>query len=80
MLYYAHKGTKRVMKGSELMETVAEKLKKARGDIPRKTVCEAVGISLSAIMMYENGARIPRDSIKKKLADFYHMSVEELFY
>ena len=30
--------------------------------------------------MYENGQRIPRDDIKVKLARFYGVSVEYLFY
>ena len=61
-------------------EQIAERLKAARGEIPRKEVCEACGISLSALMMYENGKRIPRDTIKLKLAKFYNKNIEELFY
>ncbi len=60
--------------------SVAERLIEARGDIPRQVVANAVGISVSAISMYECGARIPRDSIKIKLAEFYNMSVEDLFF
>ena len=62
------------------MTTIAQRLRDARGETPRKTVCEAVGISLSALMMYENGKRVPRDSIKAKLADYYQTSVESLFF
>ena len=40
------------------------RLRAARGETPRKEVCQAVGISLSALMMYENGKRSPRDAIK----------------
>lgn len=59
---------------------VAERLKRARGNIPRETVAQAVGITVSAISMYENGQRIPRDEIKVKLADYYHTTVQALFY
>ena len=62
------------------MESIARNLREARGTIPRKRVCEAVGISLSALMNYENGARVPRDSIKRKLAKFYGKGIEELFF
>lgn len=62
------------------MTELGKRLREARGDIPRKEVCENVGISLSALMMYENGERVPRDSIKVKLASFYHKKIEELFY
>ncbi len=60
--------------------TIAEKLIEARGTIPRKKVCKAVGISVSALGMYENGERIPRDGIKIKLANFYNTTVGELFF
>ena len=62
------------------MQEMAVRLKKARGRTPRKEVCEAVDISLSALMMYENGKRVPRDAIKMRLARFYNKSIEELFY
>lgn len=60
--------------------SIAERLIAARGTTPRETVAKAVGISLSAISMYELGARVPRDEVKVKLANFYGKSVQELFY
>lgn len=60
--------------------TIAERLVQARGNIPRDIVASAVGISLSAISMYENGQRVPRDEIKVKLADYYHTTVQALFF
>lgn len=59
---------------------IGERLIKLRGSIPRDTVAKSVGISVSAISMYENGERIPRDAIKIKLADFYGKSVQEIFF
>ena len=60
--------------------TVAEKLVMARGKTSRNEVAEAVGITLSAISNYENGQRMPRDEIKVKLANYYGMTVQELFF
>lgn len=60
--------------------SVAERMIKARGEMKRSDVCKAVGISLSALTMYENGQRIPRDEIKVKLAKLYGTTVEALFY
>ena len=60
--------------------TVAERLIKARGDKKREDVASAIGVSLSAITMYENGERIPRDETKIKLAEFYNKTVQELFF
>lgn len=62
------------------MTLIAEKLKMARGEKTRKEVCEAVGISRNALMMYENGKRIPKDEIKIRLANFYNKGIEELFF
>lgn len=60
--------------------TIAERLVSARGQERRADVCKAVGISLSALSMYETGNRVPRDPIKVRLAKHYRKSVEELFY
>ena len=60
--------------------TVAEKLVQARGTKRREEVAMAVGISLSAVAMYENGERIPRDEIKIKLANYYKTTVQALFF
>lgn len=60
--------------------SVAERMIKARGNMKRADVCKLVGISLSALTMYENGQRIPRDEIKVKLARLYGTTVEALFY
>lgn len=60
--------------------TIAEKLVSARGTKSREEVAKAVGISVSAISMYETGARVPRDEIKVKLADYFGTSVQSLFF
>lgn len=60
--------------------TVAERLIQARGGKKREEVANAVGVSLSAIAMYENGDRVPRDEIKVRLAEYYKTTVQELFF
>ena len=62
------------------MEKVAERLQKLRGDKSRDEVAKAIGVSVSAIAMYENGERIPRDGIKLKISEYYHKSVQEIFF
>lgn len=59
---------------------IGERLATLRGDTPRECVANAVGVSVSAISMYENGERIPRDAIKIKLAIFFGKSVQEIFF
>lgn len=39
-----------------------------------------IGVSVSALAMYETDQRVPRDSIKRKLASYYKTSIEDLFY
>ena len=59
---------------------IAHKLKDLRGEIPANTVAEAIGVSLSALFMYERGDRIPRDEVKVRIAQFYGKSVQEIFF
>lgn len=61
-------------------EDIAQRLILLRGKRTREEVAKAVGISLSAMAMYENGYRIPRDEIKIKLANYYGVSVEQIFF
>jgi transcriptional regulator with XRE-family HTH domain len=51
-----------------------------RGDRTQKEVAEEVGISISALAMYEKGHRIPRDEIKLRLAAYYGKSVQKIFF
>lgn len=46
----------------------------------REAVCQEIGVSLSALAMYERGERIPRDEVKLRIARFYGKSVDEIFY
>ena len=62
------------------MKKIAERLTKLRGDRSREDVAKAIGVSVSAICMYENGTRIPRDNIKIKIAQFYNRSVQDIFF
>ena len=59
---------------------IANKLVKLRGNRSREEVAKAVNISTSALSMYENGSRIPRDEIKIKLAKYYGKSVQYIFF
>lgn len=59
---------------------IGERLRKLRGEIYRSTVAQKCEISVSALSMYENGLRVPRDEIKVRLANFYGKTVESIFY
>lgn len=51
-----------------------------RGEKSQAEVAQAVGISDSALSMYECGERIPRDSVKVKLAQYYKTTVQKIFF
>lgn len=51
-----------------------------RGVKTQETVARDVGISVSALAMYETEKRVPRDEIKIKLANYYNRSVQEIFF
>lgn len=61
-------------------ELIGEKLKTLRGDQSREDVSAELKISLSALQMYENGQRIPRDEIKIRIAKYYGLSVGDIFF
>lgn len=62
------------------MTGYGEKLKTLRGDRSADEVAKAIGISCSAIGMYEREERIPRDEIKIKLAKYFETTVQAIFF
>lgn len=61
-------------------KAIAKKLTQLRGNRSREEVAKSCGISVSALAMYEQGERIPRDDIKIKLASYYNRSVNFIFF
>jgi len=62
------------------IKVVGKRLRELRGNLSRRKVAEICGISVSALAMYESGARMPRDEIKVKLAELYGRSVGSIFF
>ena len=59
---------------------IGKNLKELRGEQTLVDVSKALRISPSALAMYENGYRIPRDEIKIRIANYFGRSVESIFY
>ena len=74
--------TKRVQKGEKKMrkEEIGKRLRELRGEKPQAETANALGISTSALSMYECGSRIPRDEIKIRIAKYYGKTIEEIFF
>ena len=61
-------------------KVVSEKLKKLRGEKSIFEVSNGTGIGVSALLNYEAGLRIPNDEAKAIIANYYHVTTDELFY
>ena len=59
---------------------IGDRLRQLRGDRTQAAVAEAVGVTDMAISQYEAGIRVPSDEIKLRLADFYGVGIERLFF
>lgn len=57
------------------IKTEREKL-----NLTQSQLGELVNKSASAIAMYENGSRVPRDEVKIKLSKIFGKTIEELFF
>ena len=59
---------------------IGKRLVALRGARRREEVAKAVGVSFSALCMYETGRRVARDEVKLRLADYYGVPVESIFF
>ena len=57
-----------------------KRLVELRNEKSQATVAAAVGIATSTLGMYEIEQRVPRDSIKIRLANYYGTTVQKIFY
>lgn len=59
---------------------IGNRLIELRKDTTREKMANDLGISMSALAMYEQGNRIPRDEIKIKIALYFGKTVQEIFF
>lgn len=59
---------------------IGKRLVELRGNKTQEEVANAVGISKSALSMYERGERIPRDNIKIRISAYYKRPVHKIFF
>lgn len=60
--------------------TIAKRLLSLRGEKKQEEVAAVLGLSMDSIIDYEQGTRIPNDAMKLKIAAYYNVSVDWLFY
>lgn len=56
---------------------IGQTLIKLRGNRTQEEVAKAIGISKSALSMYE---RIPRDNIKIRISAYYKKPIHKIFF
>lgn len=61
-------------------QKIAARLRDLRGGKSREEVAVACGVTAQAISMYENGARVPSDDIKVRIAEYFKRTVQEIFF
>ncbi|MBQ2735524.1 MAG: helix-turn-helix transcriptional regulator [Clostridia bacterium] len=59
---------------------IGQTLRALRGDKSVQKVAHDNGISPSAVSMYEAGLRVPKDDTKVRLAAYYGVPVESIFF
>ena len=60
--------------------TAGQRLKKLRGKKSKREVAQSVGVTEWAYIKYERDERVPRDEVKKRLAEYFKTSVESIFF
>ena len=59
---------------------IGKKLVALRGEKTQEKVANDLNISVSALSMYENGERIPRDNVKIRIAAYYKRPICDIFF
>lgn len=59
---------------------IGAKIRELRGNKSQESFANDLNISRSALAMYEQGNRIPRDEIKIRIAAYCGKSVQEIFF
>lgn len=59
---------------------IRKKLMDLRGDESRQKVSKELGITPQALGMIERGDRTPSLELAKKIADYYGVTIEEVFF
>lgn len=74
--------TPRIAEKGETMNPheIGVTLRKLRGNRTIKQVAQELGVTESAVANWENGIRIPRDELKKRISKYYGVRAGEIFF
>lgn len=57
-----------------------QRLIELRAGRPAEKVAKGIGISRQMLNFIESGERTPSLAVAKRIADYYHVSVDEIFF
>lgn len=72
--------TKGDRKEGKKMIPYGRRLVKLRGEKSQEEAAKGIGIATSTLGMYETERRVPRDSIKMAIANYYGTTVQDIFF
>ena len=55
-------------------------IRRLRGDKSQDVCAKEIGITKSALAMYERDERTPRDEVKRRIAKYFGISVQDIFF
>lgn len=61
-------------------QAIGAKLRELRGNRSQAEIADALGVTSMAISQYERGERIPNDIMKLKIAEYFNVTVTEIFF
>ena len=67
------------MKTAEQIGKILRKMRLAK-DITQLQIAEIIGTTQANYSLFEKGKRIPSDEIKYKIARFYGLTVDDIFF
>lgn len=62
------------------MRGYGNEMRRLRGTRTQSEVASALGISQQAIAAYESETKRPSDEVKERIAEYYGVSVQSIFY
>lgn len=59
---------------------MGQRIRALRGAESRQDLATKLQVSKSALAMYERGERVPRDEVKFRMARYFNVSIESIFF
>ncbi len=61
-------------------KSIGQRLRELRGEKTQEKVASDLGITKSSWAMYERDERVPRDEVKVRIATYFGVTVQDIFF